>query len=175
MAITKERKQALVTQYKELAKDNAALILTTYSGLSVKELESLRQQIREVGGEFHIIKNKLADLAFKEANVTLPDDALAGPTAIGFAAEDVVGVAKAIVDLSKETEFMAVKGAVIDGAIFDGQQVRRMAELPPLPVVRAQFLSMLQAPANRFAAIMTSSVRQVVDVVKAYADSEATA
>lgn len=175
MAISKERKQALVTQYKELVRDNTALILTTYTGLSVKELQGLRQQIRELGGEFHIVKNTLADLAFKEVDVPLPDDALSGPTAIGFATEDVVGVAKAIVDLSKETEFISVKGAVIDGAIFDGRQVRRMAELPPLPVVQAQFLSVLQAPANRFAAIVAGSVRQLVNVMSAYADSEATA
>lgn len=175
MAISKERKKDLVGKYKTLLENNSGMILTNYIGLSVKELEGLRRDIREVGGEFHVIKNTLADLAFKEAEITMPENALAGPTAIGFASEDIVNVAKAIVDLSKETEFLTIKGAIIDGVSYDGQQVRRLAELPPLPVVQAQLLGVLQAPASRIAGILAGSVRQVVNVVKAYSESVAAA
>lgn len=175
MAITKERKKDLVDQYKSLLDSNTGMILTNYIGLSVKELEGLRRDIREAGGEFHVVKNTLVDLALKEAEIPMPENALDGPTAIGFASEDIVGVAKAIVDLSKESEFLVVKGAVIDGVSYNSQQVRRLAELPALPIVQAQLLGVLQAPANRIASILAGSVRQVVNVVKAFSESEAVA
>jgi len=172
VAVSKERKIALVVQYQELLRSSNALVMTAYSGLSVKELEGLRHKIREVGGEFHIVKNNLAKRAFDEVGVPLPEGALVGPTAIGFASEDVLGVAKAIVDLARQMDFINVKGAVIDGVIYDELQVTRLANLPPLPMVRAQLLSMLQAPASRIAGVLAGSIRQVVRVLKAYSEAE---
>jgi large subunit ribosomal protein L10 len=158
LAISKERKSDLISQYKSLAESNTAMIITNHSG-----------------GEFHIIKNTLAALAFKEIDLNLPEGALDGPTAIGFASEDAVEVAKAIVDLSKESEILSVKGAIIDGSLFSSRQVYQLAELPPLPVVRAQLLGLIQTPAGNIARALASSVRQVMNVLKAYSDSEAPA
>ena len=172
MAVSKERKKALVVQYQELLRSSNALVMTAYSGLSVKELEGLRHKIREVGGEFHIVKNNLAKRAFDEVGVPLPEGALVGPTAIGFAFEDVLGVAKAIVDLARQMDFINVKGAVIDGVIYDELQVTRLANLPPLPMVQAQLLSMLQSPASRIAGVLAGSIRQVACVLKAYSEAE---
>jgi len=172
VAVSKERKKALVVQYQELLRSSNALVMTAYSGLSVKELEGLRHKIREVGGEFHIVKNNLAKRAFDEVGVPLPEGALVGPTAIGFASEDVLGVAKAIVDLARQTDFINVKGAVIDGVIYDELQVTRLANLPPLPMVQAQLLSMLQSPASRIAGVLAGSIRQVACVLKAYSEAE---
>lgn len=175
MAISKERKKELVTQYKELLSSNSTLIMTAYSGLSVKEIQGLRSRIREAGGNFHIVKNNLVERAFNEVGVPIPEGALLGPTAIGFTSEDVLGVAKAIVDLAREVEFVHVKGAVIDGVIYDDSQVRQLADLPPLPVVEAQMLSVVQAPARQLAGVLASTVRQLVNVLKAYSETETAA
>ena len=172
MAISKEKKRDLVSQYKSLAESNTAMIITNYSGLNVKQIEILRSQIRESGGEFHIIKNTLAELAFKEIDISLPEGALDGPTAIGFASEDAVDIAKAIVDLSKDAEVLSIKGAIIDGSLFNSIQVLLFAELQPLPVVRAQLLGLIQTPAENIARALASSVRQVVNELNAYSDSE---
>ena len=136
MAISKERKKQLVTQYKELLDNNTGLVMTGYSGLSVKEIQALRAKIREVGGSFHIVKNNLVERAFNEGGVPLPEGSLLGPTAIGFSSEDILGVAKAIVELSRDVESVRVKGAVIDGVLYDDRQVLQLADLPPLPVVQ---------------------------------------
>lgn len=173
MAISKERKKALVTQYKELLNSNSALIMTACSGLSVKEIQGLRSKIREAGGSFHIVKNNLVERAFNEVGTPIPEGALIGPTAIGFTSEDILGVAKAIVDLAREVEFVDVKGAVIDGVIYDDSQVRQLADLPPLPVVQAQMLSVIQSPARQVVGVLTGSVRQLVNVLRAYSETEA--
>jgi large subunit ribosomal protein L10 len=175
LAISKERKKQLVTQYKELLDNNTGLVMTEYSGLSVKEIQGLRAKIREAGGSFHIVKNNLVERAFNEVGVPLPEGSLLGPTAIGFSSEDILGVAKAIVDLSRDAESVRVKGAVIDGVLYDGRQVLQLADLPPLPVVQAQLLTVIQAPARQIAGVFNGSVRQLVGVIKAYAETEAAA
>ena len=122
-----------------------------------------------------MIKNTLVMRAIDEIGLPLPEGSLDGPTAIGVTDEDVPGLAKAIVDLAKETQVFTVKGAVIDGEIVDSDRVRRLAALPPMPVIKAQLLSMLQAPASQIAVVLSGSVRQVASVVKAYSEQEVAA
>ena len=172
MAISKEKKQELVAVYKELVGESTALIMTSYSGVSVKELEAVRRNIRELGGEFHIVKNTLFALVMDEAGFSLPEDALIGTTAIGFASEEVPGVAKAIVDLAREVESVKVKGGLIDKVAYDATQIVLLADLPPLPILRSQLLSVLQAPAGRIAMTLAGSIRQLVNVTKAFAESD---
>lgn len=172
MAITKARKEALVNQYKELAEQSSGIILTSFSGVTVKDLEGLRGQIREVGGEFHIVKNSLMDIAFKELDLPLPEGATDGTTAIGFATEEVPAVAKAIVDLSREAETLQIKGGLIEGELVDQAGILRLADLPPMPVVRAQFLGLITTPAGQVAGVLAASLRQLAGVVHAYSRSE---
>lgn len=172
MAISKSRKQELVAEYRRLIEAHPSLILASFAGMNVKSLDQLRRRIRESGGEFHVVKNRLMALALAERGVTLPGPALEGSTIVGFAADDIPAVAKAMVEVARQSGALAVKGAVVDGAIYDGRQVERLADLPPLPVVRAQFLGLLQTPAGRIAGALAGSVRQIMNVMKAYAESQ---
>lgn len=172
MAISRERKQKLVEEYRELLVRSAGIILSTHSGLTVKDTEDLRAKIREVGGEFHVVKNSLMKLAMDEAGVPVPDRSLEGTTAVGFADEDIPGVAKAIVDLAKDREVVRVKAGIVRGAVYDDKQISRLAELPPLNVLQGQLLGLLQTPASQVAGVIEGSLRQVLNVMKAYAETE---
>lgn len=172
MAISRERKEELVDEYRELLERSAGIIISSHSGLTVKDTEDLRARIREVGGEFHIVKNSLMKLAMDAAGVPIPDGSLEGTTAVGFADEDIPGVAKAIVDLAKDGEVVNVKAGIVRGAVYDGRQISRLAELPPLNVLQAQLLGLLETPASQVAGVLQSSVRQVLNVMKAYSEAE---
>lgn len=172
MAISKERKQALVAEYQDLARRSRGLILASYSGLTVKDLQGLRNRIREDGGEFHIVKNTLMDLAFQELGLPIPEGATQGTTAIGYAMEDIPPVAKAIVELGRAGRQLTVKAGVIDGALYDAAQVERLADLPPLPVVRAQLIGLIGTPASQIAGVLAGSLRQLLGVMQAYSQRE---
>jgi large subunit ribosomal protein L10 len=175
LAITREQKEKLVSEYKEILDRNKAIILTDYKGLSVPQMETLRAQIREMGGEYQVVKNTLVKMAFEDVGLPQPEGSLDGPTAIGATSEDLPALAKAIVDLSKEVEVLTVKAALIDGEIYDSAEVIRLAELPALPVLRAQLLGLLQRPAQNIAGALAGSMRQVVNVLNAYSEQESTA
>jgi large subunit ribosomal protein L10 len=170
LALTKERKQEVVVQYEEWLKESQAVILTEYIGLSVSAIDELRHKLREVGGEFHIIKNTLGKRVFDSVGLDAPEEYFIGSTAIGIAFEDVPGMAKALVDFAKESEFVKIKGGFLGEQHMDAVQVRIMAELPPLPVVRAQLLGTLMAPASRLPRVLAEPGRQLAQVVKAYSE-----
>lgn len=173
MAISKKRKEALLEEYKEALQSNSAIVFTGYAGLSVKQLEDLRRKLREIGGEFFIVKNSLAKRAFADVGIVPPADGFEGPTAIGVTTEDATGMLKTIVELSKETELLKLRGAIIEGATMDTQSVRTLAELPAMPVLQAQLLSVFNSPASQLASVFAGSLRQLLYVLKAYSEGEA--
>lgn len=173
MALSKERKKEVLSQYVDWLSRSQAIILTEYSGISVKDISELRATLRESGGEYHIIKNTLGKLAFKEAGREFPDDYFLGSTAIGFAFDDAPALAKAIVDFSKDKELVKIKGGYLGEDAVSAEQITALAKLPPLPIVRAQFVSTLLAPANKLARILAEPSRQLAQVLQAHAEQDA--
>jgi large subunit ribosomal protein L10 len=170
LAISKARKQALAGHYTELLRGSRGIVLTGFSGSRVSELEALRRKVRESGGEFHVVKNRLLELALKEAGMPSLVGGLQGTTAVGFAGEDVPAVTKVIVDAARASESLEIKGGVVNGVAYGAVDMERLADLPPLPVLRAQLLGVIGAPASRVAGALAGSVRQLATVLKAFSE-----
>jgi len=86
LAITRERKENLVEQYVGLLKDSRAVVFVQSRGLSVPEVEQLRNRVRESGGSYNVIKNTLFRLALEEMDIDVPA-LIAGPLAVTFCPE----------------------------------------------------------------------------------------
>lgn len=175
MALTRERKQELVAQYEALLGDSQAVVVTTYTGLTVAQIEALRNAVREAGGRFMVAKNTLLKRAFEAAGYAVPEEALTGSTAIAFALEDPPAVAKAISDFARQNDIVAVKVGFLWREMISAEQVQALAALPPLPVMRAQLLGTIMAPASQLARLLAEPGRRVAAVLKAYSDQEAPA
>lgn len=172
MAISKERKAEVIAQYKEWASHSRGLFVADYKGLTMKDIDVLRSKMREVGGEFHIVKNTLSKLAFESAGYPIPDRLFEGSTAIAYAFEDVPAAAKTLTEFARTTEFLKFKGGYIGKEAISGMSVQELADLPPLPVVLAILLGTILAPASQLARVLAEPARMVATVVKAYAERE---
>ncbi len=173
MAITKKRKNQIVQEYVDWLGRSRALIVTEYKGMPMSEIDAIRARLREAGGEFHVVKNTLGKLAFEEAGIPLPENYFEGSTAISFAFEDAPAVAKLISDYVRTSEFMKIKGGFLGKQNMSADQVKSLADLPPLPVMRAQLLGVLSAPASKVARTVAEPARQIAAVLKAFADRQA--
>jgi large subunit ribosomal protein L10 len=172
LAITKQKKEELVSQYMEWMSGSQAFILAEYVGLTVKDLDELRSKAREVGGEFHIVKNTLSKIAFEKAGLEYPEDTFTGSTAIALAFEDAPGMAKIIADLSGESDFVKIKCGYLENELISAEEIKALAALPPLPVLRARLMGTILAPATKLARTLSEPARQVAAVLSAYADQD---
>lgn len=170
MAVSKERKTETLATYDEWLKKSQAVILVEYTGAKVKDLDGIRAKIREAGGEFHIVKNTLARRAFADNGMPLPKDFLVKSTAVSFAFTDPASTAKALTEATKGKEFVKVKGGFMSGQALNAAQVKSLADMPPLPVMRATLLGVLQAPAGKLVRTLAEPARGLAAVIKAYAD-----
>lgn len=173
MSKSKAQKETILTQYMEWVSKSQAVVLVEYSGLKTNNLDAIRAKIREAGGEFHIVKNTLAKLALEKAGFKVPADYAEKSTAIGFAFSDPAGFAKALTEATKGMEAVKIKGGFMGAVTLKPAEVKALASLPPLPVIRAQLLGILQAPASKLVRTLAEPGRQVAYVVKAFSEKAA--
>lgn len=175
MAITKARKDELVAQYTELINGSRAIFMAEYKGMSVKKMEKLREEVAKADGNFHITKNTLLKIALEQTDHPIPEEILKGQIATGFAMNEVPTLAKTLVDYAKTDENMTIRGAILSGRVLTAAEVEALAKLPSLEQLRAQLIGLINAPATNLASVITNGVRQVINVIDAYAKSGDTA
>ena len=175
MALTKDQKKERVAEYVELLRKSQGVVLAEYGGLAMPGMNAMRDKIREAQGEVHVVKNTLAAIALREAGLNIPAEQIAGSTLIAFGVSDVVGIAKAVVDSAKGSEFVKIKGGFLGAKLLTPDEVKTLAALPPLPAIRARLAGVLKAPAGKIAGVLSAPARNVVGVCKAYSQKQAAA
>ena len=170
MAITKQQKEEVLSTYQDWLQRSHAVILVEYTGAKMKDMDAIRAKIRESGAEFHVVKNTLIRRVFAEQGMTLPDGFLLQSTAISFAFTDPAATAKALSDATKGMAFVKIKGGFIGTQILSAVQVKSLSELPPLPIMRAQLLGTLQAPASKLVRTIAEPARSLAAVFKAFSE-----
>lgn len=172
MAISKERKEELVAQYKELIEQSDAIFLTEYGGMSVKDMQALRGKLREADGKFYVTKNTLFSLALEESDLPAPGELLVGQVGSGFSMGEAPSLAKALVNFAEDEDNLTIKGGIMDNRVLSVSEIEALAKLPSLDQLRAQILGLIDGPARGLVSVVNNGVTQVVNVVDAYAKSE---
>ncbi|MDX1613935.1 MAG: 50S ribosomal protein L10, partial [Candidatus Promineifilaceae bacterium] len=148
------------------------VFMTEYTGLDVKQMMGLRNEIRKAEGAFHVTKNTLLAIALERAGRPVPTDLLQGQVATGFALNEAPTLAKTLVDFAKEQENLVIKGAILGDELLTADQVEALAKLPSRDELRAQIIGLISGPARNITSTVASGVRQVVNVLDAYAKQE---
>ncbi len=171
MAFTKEEKSTMLAQYENLLNKSQAVFVLEYKKMTQKDLDTLRAKVREAGGEFHMVKNTLMTIAL-EHNGIQDKSAFDGATIVGFAFNDAPALAKVISEATNKSEIFKVKGGYLGKQAIKPAQVKALADLPPLPVMRARLLGVLQAPASQLVRTINEPGRSLASVFRAFADKE---
>jgi large subunit ribosomal protein L10 len=172
LAISKKKKVQLVEGYSELLGKSQAVFLTQYQGISVNELHVLRKKLREANSRYTVAKNTLVRKSLNDAGIDGVDDLLRDPTGMVFCFGDPPPTAKILVEFAKGSELLSIKGGVLGNKVLSAAEVENLAKLPPLEVIRAQLLGVISAPATQLAGVLASGVRQIINVINAYAEKD---
>jgi large subunit ribosomal protein L10 len=163
-------KQFLLDEVHQQVKGSPYLLLVDFTGLNVSQATELRARLAKSNAEFHIVKNSLLKLAAKEAGITQFDGALNGPTAIviGSHKSDAAAAAKVVKAFAAEFEKPKFKLGFLGNAVLSAEQVQALAELPAKESLQAQFLGLLQAPAQRFVRALAAKQSEFLSVLKQF-------
>jgi large subunit ribosomal protein L10 len=171
LAFTKEQKAKMMEQYEAWLARSQAVFMLQYGKMSMKEVDGIRAKAREAGGEMHVVKNTIFDLVLEKNGVNA-EKYLEQTSLIGFAFNDAPALAKVVNDAVKSDVFK-VKGGLLGKRTISASDVKALADMPPLPVVRAQLLGVLSAPASKLVRTINEPARGLAAVVKAYSEKDA--
>lgn len=174
MAISKDKKSAVIKEVEELLENSKLTVVANYQGTSVKALQSLRRDAKNSGTKIKVIKNRLFKTALKN-NPKFKDLDLSSFNSMllyAFNQKDEVAPAQDLFKFSKENnklEFVA--GLTIEGQLLSKDDVKELAQLPSKDQLRSVLVGTLMAPMNNFASVLNGNLRGLVTVLNARSES----
>jgi len=165
--MNKQEKELFVADLKAKLEKSQGTFLVDFQGLDVEAINRLRNELRQSGAEFQVVKNRLLKLASKDTDTRVMEESMKGPSAVTFAYEDVVGPAKVLSNFANEFKKMDIKQGQISGRAFDGEGIKRLAQLPGREVLLSQALSAMQAVPGSFVRVLNGLVTQLLYALKA--------
>lgn len=166
--MNREQKQELVSELHQLFGESTTVVVAHYKGLTVNNMDGLRQKMRDQGASFRVTKNRLTRLALQGTKFEGLADLFTGPTGIAVS-EDPVAAAKAMQDFAKGNDKLVILGGGMGETVLDANGVKALAAMPSLDELRAKIVGMVNTPATRIAGILQQPGGQVARVLSAYA------
>jgi large subunit ribosomal protein L10 len=164
----RSQKEKIIEDLKEKISRAQGMYFADFTGITVEEVNNLRNEFYKEGIDYHVVKNTLALKALE--SVTGYDkvyDKLVGPTAIAFGYDDPVLPAKIIKKFSDKTKKLTVKACVIEKQVFEGSELSTIASMPSRPEIISAILGSIQAPMTGIVGALNAVVRDLVYVIDA--------
>ena len=134
-----KQKEKEVKDLEKKIKDAKLVLLTDYRGITVEDVTSLRNTLRETNSEYKVIKNNIVKRALDANGENELDSVLEGPTAVVIAEDDYLAPLKAIYNFSKDNDYYKIKGGIVEGKVLSVEELITLAKLPS----RQELLGML--------------------------------
>ena len=133
-------------------------IFADYRGLTVEQITTLRDKLREKNAVLKVMKNNFARIAFEDMKVENVADYLKGPTVIAMAKEDANEVAKVLFDFAKDAPTLTVKGAYVEKEVYDAAKIEAFSKVPGKKQLIAMLMSAMNGPVQKLAATLQAYV-----------------
>lgn len=174
MALTKDKKNEVISEVSNLLDTSRLTVVATYDGTPVKAMQQLRRQSRDSGTVVKVIKNRMFIKAlqskdkFKDAETA----SLTGMLLYAFNSEDEVAPAQNIAQFAKDQPTLKfVGGFTPDGSFMSAEDVTALANLPSKDALRAQLVGTISAPISGLVNVVAGNLRSLVTVLNARAES----
>ncbi len=165
----REAKKYITEEYLNRLSDSPFFVVVDYTGLTVEHFSELRNRLRGAEAEVHVVKNRIFKIAAKESGVDM-DGTMKGQLAVITGAQDIASSAKILKTFESEFEKPKMQFGYMGEDRLEADELKQIAELPPLDVLRGQLLGVLNAPATKLATIINTPATQLAQVVKAKAE-----
>jgi len=169
LAFTRKEKEAMVDQYKSWVDNSKAFFIMSYQNMQMSAIDETREKLREVNGEIHVVKNTLFKLVMDEKGLDYDEEFWQENNMVGFAFSDAPSVAKVMSEISK-TNVFDIRLGYMDQNILSAQDVKALADLPTLPVMRGMMLGTIVASASKLVRTLAEPARSLAAVIKAFSE-----
>ncbi len=151
--MNKDKKKIYIEEMKNFFKNNASVFVTHYQGLTVKQIDKLKAEMRKHGILFKITKNRITKLALEGSKFKKLENLFSGPTAIALS-QDAIISAKILTRFAKNNSNLKIIGGIMENEPLSTQDVEKIATLPTLNEARAKIAGILATPTQKIISIL---------------------
>ncbi len=165
--LNKEEKAQVVSEIHEKFEKAKGVVFTDYRGLDVENMTGFRDGLRSAELEYRVVKNTLSKRAAVGTSIEAAQDMLVGPIGMAFGYDDPVLLVKKVLEFNKSNDKLEIKGAVVEGAVCNLEQIKTIAALPSREIQLSMLVGAMQAPATKLAGLLNSTVTQFAYALEA--------
>lgn len=155
----------LLDQVKQKVEKATAMFFVDYAGLTHRQLEEARRELKNNDSEIGIIKNTLMSLALQTRKINAKEK-LQGPFATLFSYEDPIKTVRVLAAFIKKYGLPKIKFGFFEGGIIDESMITKLAALPSREVLVAKFLGTLNAPISNFVYGLNANIQKLALILK---------
>ena len=165
MALSRQKKAEKVEQLAKELEGSTSAIIGTFTKLTVAQDFELRKTVREAGGRYRVLKNKLAARAGSGTKIESALKGLKGVSSVAYTSGDPVALAKAMANWVTENAEFSFKLGIVDGKVIDVEEVKALATMPGREELFSKLLFLINAPAQRLATVINATGRDLAVVL----------
>ena len=151
--MNKDKKKAYIEEMKDFFNKTSSVFVTHYQGLTVKQIDLLKSEMRKHGVHFKITKNRITKLALEGTKFKKLENLFSGPTAVAFS-NDAISSAKILTKFAKQNSNLKIIGGFMGEKVLKVEDVAQIATLPTLGEARAKIVGILATPAQKIMTIL---------------------
>ena len=151
--MNKQKKKAYIEEMKNFFSKTNSIFVTHYQGLTVKQIDELKSEMRKHGIMFKITKNRITKLALEGTKFQKLENLFSGPTAVAFS-EDAITSAKILTKFAKKNSNLKIIGGIMEDSPLSLEEVAKIATLPTLNEARSKIIGILTISAKNIMSIL---------------------
>ena len=151
--MNKEKKKIYIKEMKNFFSKTSSVFVTHYQGLTVKQIDELKREMRKYGIMFKITKNRITKLALVGSKFKKLESLFTGPTAVAFS-DDAISSAKILTNFAKKNSNLKIIGGIMEEEPLTVEEVAKIATLPTLAEARGKIVGILTTPAKKIMSIL---------------------
>ena len=145
MAITKAKKEEILTKLEGIKKDSDSIVFVNFTQMEGNDVTAMRKKLRDEGVGYFVAKKTLVARAFDGAfEGEVPQ--LDGEIALAYST-DAIAPAQNVKEFSgKFKDKISIVGRVFQGVYKSREEMTEIASIPPLQVLRGMFVNVINSP-----------------------------
>ncbi len=164
--MSKPVKELVRKELKKRLGDATSLAVLGFTGVDATTTNRIRNRLAAKQVRVTVVKNALAKQAFKEMNIEQAGELLEGPCALAYGGESVVSVVRELLDIAKDVKALQVKGALMEGALFKGDQIEALSKYPTRSEAISNLVAAVLSPGRKLAACLLAPGSKLASILK---------
>lgn len=164
--LTREQKSNIVEELKEKLSQKKIVFFVSFKGVNVKISQELRRSLKNIKGEYKVVKKTLLERASEELKLPVSPETMSGEVGLVFDYDSEVNAAKTLYDFVKKNTF-SVLGGLMNDMMLPASAVKELALLPSLDIMRARVAFTIKSPISRLTGSMRGIQFQLINALRA--------